>query len=112
MLENYFPYKVKEQKIVKTRTDCCAFGQLSRMNNLTSEEQLDRVLAEQRLGMLRNNEVGVSHGHGQTSFFTVISPGEDKLEALLIKKGFKYVNTFKRRVGYPDGMLKMYIINF
>lgn len=97
---------------VKTTTDCCALCQLSRVSNITPIEIIEdhlKVLKEQ---MDANVEVGITTGNGQTSVFTIVSPGEDQLEYNLQSLGFVHVHSFKRRVGYPDtGLLKMYIKN-
>jgi hypothetical protein len=94
--------------ITKTRTDCCALCQLSRVNNNTPIDAIEDKLEQLRVQMEANVEVGVTTGRGQTAVFTIISPGEDILEENLIQLGFNEIAHFPRRRGYPDiGVLKM-----
>lgn len=96
----------------KTETDCCALCQLSRINNGTSIEFIQKKIDQLRAEKEANVEVGISTGNGQTAVFTIVSPGEFALEANLIKLGFKNVHQFERRRGYPQmGDLTMYILN-
>jgi len=98
--------------MIKTTTDCCALCQLSRVNNDTPLDSIAHKLKQLRIEMRLNTEVGITTGSGQTAVFTIVSPGEYKLEANLRKLGFKMKHTFERRRGYPPaGDLKMYIIN-
>lgn len=98
--------------MLKTATDCCALCQLSRVNNFTSKEDIEKNLIQLRKEKLRNVEVGISTGNGQTAVFTIVSPGEHVLENNLKFLGFKLIHTFERRKGYPKlGNLKMYIKN-
>lgn len=98
--------------IAKTTTDCCALCQLSRVNNYTPKSYIEDALAILKRQKLANTEVGITTGNGQTAVFTIVSPGEDRLEAKLISLGFNQVHTFERRKGYPKlGNLKMYIKN-
>jgi hypothetical protein len=99
--------------MVKTITDCCAMCQLSRVSNDTPSFEIKRALKQLKAEMLANTEVGITTGGGQTACFTVVSPGEDRLEKKLLALGFKQVHTFARRVGYAKaGPLKMMIKNF
>lgn len=95
----------------KHTTDCCALCQLSRISNHTPKNEIERALKVLKQQKDANVEVGVSTGNGQTAVFTIVSPGENILERNLIELGFVYTHTFERRVGYPDGLLKMYIKN-
>jgi hypothetical protein len=95
----------------KTITDCCALCQISGVNNATSLYELELKLGILTSEMVKNTEVGGNSGLGQTSVFVVTSPGEEVLEYNLKRTGFKKVNTFERRKGYPIGVLKMYIKN-
>ena len=91
-------------------TDCCALAHLCDINNDTGLDLLKAVLLYRKQKMLENKEVGVSTGEGQAAIFSIISPGEDRLEKKLKLLGFKEVTTFDRRKGYPKGRLKMYLI--
>lgn len=98
--------------IKKTTTDCCAMCQLSRVNDDTPKEDIQKVLTLLKYQKDANVEVGITTGNGQTSVFTIVSPGEKVLERNLQELGFEIKHTFERRVGYPQvGDLKMYIKN-
>lgn len=97
--------------IEKHMTDCCALCQLSRVNNKTPKKVIQNILEKMSIEKKNNTEVGISTGKGQTAVFTIVSPGEDVLRKNLKSLGFKKVTTFERRVGYPEGMLDMYIKN-
>jgi len=97
--------------MLKTRTDCCAFCQISKVGNNTSRKALQRAVDKLTLQMEANTEVGITHGNGQTAVFVVVSPGEDKLAANLEALGFEDKHTFDRRRGYPPGTLSLYIKN-
>lgn len=97
--------------MIKTTTDCCALCQISHVTNQTTVAELENtieILSEQKK---RNNEVGFTSGRGQTAVFVIVSPNEEKLRTNLEGLGFKSSHTFERRVGYPAGMLDMYIKN-
>jgi len=99
-------------QMTKTTTDCCALCQLSRVSNHTPVKVIEIKLEQLRREMEENVEVGVSRGKGQTAVFTIVSPGEDTLEANLISLGFQEVWQFSRRRGYPEtGDLKLMIKN-
>jgi len=103
---------ILKNNIVKTTTDCCAFCQLSRVNNYTSKQDIKDILTQLKEEKKKNTEVGVTTGNGQTAVFTVVSPGEHMLEKNLISLGFENKHIFERRVGYPNtGDLKLYIKN-
>lgn len=95
----------------KVTTGCCAMCQIDKVNNDTPKEALEYAIAKLGKEKLENTEVGISTGNGQTSAFVIVSPGENILEANLKDLGFLHVHTFERRVGYPPGLLKMYIKN-
>tara|TARA_R110002124_G_scaffold281430_1_gene455650 strand:+ start:6934 stop:7233 length:300 start_codon:yes stop_codon:yes gene_type:complete len=98
--------------MIKTTTDCCALCQLSRVNNDTPKYLIQWKLDQLTKEMLANKEVGITTGNGQTSVFTIVSPGENELEKNLISLGFENKHEFERRIGYPNtGSLKMYIKN-
>jgi hypothetical protein len=95
----------------KTRTACCALGQLNNVNNLTSIDEIEDKLIQLTKEMYANTEIGISTGNGQTAIFVIVSPGEQILTTNLVLLGFKPKHTFSRRIGYPEGNLKMYIKN-
>lgn len=96
----------------KVTTDCCALCQIAQVGNDTPKEDLQNaldILSDQKE---KNIEVGYTTGGGQTATFTIVSPGEDELEANLIELGYTKIWEFERRKGYPaTGMNKMYIKN-
>lgn len=96
----------------KVTTGCCALCQIDQVSNHTPISDLDHALNVLKGQKEDNVEVGISTGNGQTSTFTIVSPGEDKLEANLIELGYTKVWEFERRKGYPkEGNLKLYIKN-
>jgi len=95
----------------KGRLACCALCQLSGVSNNTPIEEFEYKLAQLKIEKDANTEVGITTGNGQTAAFVIVSPGEDRLKHNLIKLGFANIHTFERRVGYPDGLLGMYIKN-
>lgn len=95
----------------KITTGCCALCQIDKVNDETTIEELQRVLKRLKKEKLENKEVGITTGNGQTSVFVIVSPGEDVLERNLQILRFVHIHTFERRVGYPEGLLKMYIKN-
>lgn len=96
----------------KVITDCCALCQIAKVGNNTPINNLEWGLEILKRQKDENTEVGISTGNGQTATFTVVSPGEDILEANLIKLGYTKVWEFERRKGYPaTGNNKLYIKN-
>lgn len=96
----------------KITTGCCALCQLDQVSNDTPIMSLEWSLEVLKRQKEANTEVGVTTGNGQTATFTVVSPGEDQLEANLISLGYTKVWEFERRKGYPkEGNLKLYIKN-
>ena len=95
--------------MIKTSTDCCALCQLSGINDTTPIEKIKSYLDFQEEQALKNIQVGIGKTTGQTTVFTIISPGENKLEKNLKELGFIETFTFNRRIGYPKGHLKMMI---
>lgn len=96
----------------KITTGCCALCQLDQVSNHTSITEFEWALEVLKRQKEENTEVGITTGNGQTATFTIVSPGEDKLEANLIKLGYTHVWTFERRKGYPaTGDNKLYIKN-
>lgn len=95
----------------KTPTACCALCQISDVNNDTKLNTLNQKILRLKKEKENNTEVGISFGNGQTAVFVIVSPGEYRLEENLQILKFEHVHTFERRVGYPPGLLKMYIRN-
>lgn len=97
----------------KIPTGCCALCQIDQVSNDTPIDELEAVLGFLKEQKENNTEVFVDGtGNGQTATFTIVSPGEDVLEANLIELGYTKVWEFERRVGYPrTGNLKLYIKN-
>ena len=95
--------------MIKTPTACCALCQLSGVSNRTTKRQFQRQFDKLIKERDANTEVGTSTGNGQTCVFVIVSPGEEKLEDLLIELEFTLSHEFPRRVGYKSGRLAMYI---
>lgn len=96
----------------KVTTGCCALCQLDQVSNDTSVTEFEWALEVLKRQKEENTEVGITTGNGQTATFTIVCPGEDELEANLIKLGYTHVWTFERRKGYPaTGDNKLYIKN-
>lgn len=107
-----FAEMIAEMTIKKTTTDCCAFCQLSKVNDRTPIRAIQIKLERLKKEMDANTEVGITTGNGQTAVFSVVSPGENILMANLLELGFKEAWTFPRRRGYPQtGDLKLMIKN-
>lgn len=92
-------------------TQCCALAHLCQVSNDININELKRIISLKRIEMKTNKDVGISYGTGQTAMFTIVSPGEDRLENVLKECGFEFQYEFARRVGYPDGMLKYYLLD-
>ena len=96
----------------KVTTGCCALCQIQHVGNRTPVSDLKRAIARLKKEKLRNTEVGVSRGNGQTAVFIIACPDEDILKKNLLSLGFELKHKFERRVGYPKtGLLEMYILN-
>lgn len=96
----------------KVTTGCCALCQIDRVSNDTPIDAIEMALGMLSRQKEANTEVGITTGNGQTATFTIVSPGEDQLEANLIKLGYTFVWEFERRKGYPaTGNNKLYIKN-
>ncbi len=98
--------------ITKYATNCCAFCQLSMSSDATIEEiqeALDLLKEERRSQIWYGT--GTDAG-GQTSTFTITTPSEKELAEKLESLGYKKVNEFDRRNGYPStGILSMWVYN-
>ena len=96
----------------KNKTSCCALGHLSGLNNNTSYEELKEKLSVLKEQAKKEYRISDNSGEGQTSVFTIVTPGEKVLENTLKSIGFQEIHNFKRRNGYPQtGNLKMFIYN-
>ena len=97
-------------QIKRFGTFCCALGQLSLNNGHTLEQinnAVNYIKKETEVKWRPDNRDG-----GERAMFVIVSPGEDKLEYNLVQAGFTMEYEFKRRNGYPDGILKMYMISW
>lgn len=94
-------------------TSCCALCHITCSNDDPIEDlkaEVDKLkekaLAEDYLG------TGPDYG-GQRAAFVIVTPAETTLRKNLEDLGFKLVNTFDRRNGYPKtGRLSMYMLNW
>lgn len=102
---------VRTESIEKWQTTCCAMGILS-AKDFSTEEELDFHLNKTKKEALEDWHPA-DRRSGETMLLCVtVADKEPRLEALLKKKGFKVITTFKRRTGYPAiGNLKLWSIN-
>lgn len=93
-------------------TTCCALGIMS-----ANDETPFNVLKE-RLQRLKEESLGqewenIDRSGGERSFLCITTPREKELEKNLEKLGFEVIaNDLNRRVGYPAGQLKLWIIKW
>lgn len=92
-------------------TGCCALIQLRATNDTTKEEikeRMDEMLRDQNQAWYNTP----NDGSGATSMFCIVTlPYEKPLKKTLKDLGFKKINTFKRRAGYPEGKNQIMILN-
>lgn len=94
--------------IKRFTTDCCALGQLSLSNTHTKQQilsVLNTIRQESAHNWMGNSKVG-----GDRAIFTITTPNEQQLAATLAEIGFKEIAEFPRRNGYPEGLLKLWLI--
>lgn len=95
----------------KTNTACCALAQLNNLDNDTPVEEIMNELLKLKEESAQEFIPGDTSGLGQKAIFVITTPSEESLENKLKVVGFKEIHQFERRNGYPEGLLKMYIIN-
>lgn len=95
----------------KVATKCCALAHL-RANDSDSIKSIRQVIDTMKVEANTYYEEGSAPGNGQRACFAIVSPGEYNLEHNLLSLGFKQTYEFDRRVGYPAGTLKMYMLNW
>jgi hypothetical protein len=98
--------------ITKYATSCCALAHLT----MTSDTDIEEI--KEALNLLKEEKrnqdyYGTDHdAGGQTAVFTITTPSEEQLALNLQACGFKKVNEFERRNGYPStGILSMWVVN-
>lgn len=94
----------------KYQTPCCALCQIT-AGNKDSKQTLSHMIEKLKEEAKEVWNTG-DRRSGERAAYVIVSPGEDKLEDNLIELGFNMVTVFPRRNGYPDGILKMYILNW
>lgn len=101
----------KENPIQRFDTFCCALGQLSLNNEHTVEEI--KAAVEKIKGETKYNWSPRNRGGGERAIFVIATlPYEQQLAENLEKAGFKFLYSFHRRNGYPDGYNQMWIISW
>lgn len=112
MYGDYYGGEEELPPIVKFATTCCAMCILSIKNFHTKEEIQDVIKSIKKKSLSRKWNPADRSG-GERNIMVVTTPGEDKLEQNLIDLNFQCINkTMKRRVGYPGGELKTYLLTF
>lgn len=93
-------------------TACCAIGMLSGVSNETSVSSLIKTLQE----LKKESEKNWAHTPpigGEKAILCVTTPTEKKLEKNLENLGFRILaDGLNRRTGYPEGTLKLWMINW
>lgn len=95
-------------------TACCSLCVLSQVNNDTPIADLRELIAfkrkqaDQQVWYRKTTRIE----GGQRAMIVICSPGEDRLAANLETLGFTVARTFKRRTGYPAGLLRMYMLDW
>ena len=93
-------------------TTCCALGILS-ANNETPFDDLKNDLERIKKQSLSQKWQSFDRSGGERSFLCVTTPNEKPLEQNLMKLGFRMLaNNLNRRRGYPEGKLKLWIIEW
>lgn len=97
--------------ILKFPTQCCALCQIC-CGNKDSAEDLQQMVNNLKYEATKRNYVGTKNDFGgQRAAFVITTPDEGKLSLNLASIGFKPTFQFERRVGYPEGILTMWMIN-
>lgn len=97
-------------EIRRFTTSCCALGQLSVRDSVNVEDLADAIKEIREES--KENWWGTSNDGGDRAIFVITTPDEMSLEIKLRLLGFKQIATFPRRNGYPEGMLKMWLISW
>lgn len=98
--------------IIDFGTTCCAMSILSAKDYHTFDE-LQKAIAGLKKQSLSQKWRVEDRSGGERNIMCIISPGEENLEANLVKLGFKLLTKeMPRRKGYPPGLLKMYLLSF
>lgn len=93
-------------------TTCCSML-IASMKNYHSYEEISYSLNRIHKRSDSHSWKPEDRSGGERNVLCMISPGEDMLEANLIKLGFKNVaDDVPRRIGYPEGTLKMYLLSW
>jgi hypothetical protein len=98
--------------ILKFGNTCCSLCTLSIKNYHTMAEIKEVIDSIKEISLSQpwhpNNRQG-----GERNIQVVCSPGEEELEKNLKKLKFKLIhNQMPRRIGYPGGRLKLYLLTF
>lgn len=96
--------------VQKHQLSCCALCQITATNRDSKqsiEREIARLKQEAKWDWHSNDRFS-----GERAAFVIVSPGEDVLERNLLDLGFRQITEFDRRNGYPEGILKMYFLNW
>ena len=104
--------KFKREPIYKYATTCCSLTIISAQDYHTREE-LEEFVQYQKNEAFSRSWLLTDNTQGQRNIICIISPGEDNLEETLKNLDFKLLtDDMPRRLGYPPGLLKMYMLSF
>lgn len=97
-------------------TNCCALALLSSLdNNINTNDLTQKINTLKEIATNNVNLVGRYISSvaftGQTAVLAVTTDRELELENKLINQGFKHIHSFKRRKGYPEGILKLWVLD-
>jgi len=98
--------------ITKNSTPCCALNILS----INNEEKLDNIKNTvekfKETAFSKDWKKSMVQG-GQRNIMVICSPGETNLEENLRTLGFNLLtDKMPRRNGYPEGLLKLFMLSF
>lgn len=98
--------------IQKHPTACCALCQLTCGNN-DSLTSLRRKIKQLKEESTVQDFLGTSPNYGgQRACFVITTPNEEQLVTNLQKLDFTRTYEFGRRMGYPEGMLTMWMLKW
>lgn len=98
--------------LFKYQTPCCALCQMYNTDDRTTVVELKRFVEKVKAHSESQNWLTSDRSGGERAIYTITSPWETNLQKRLVEVGFEEITTFKRRKGYPEGTLTMYIYKF
>lgn len=103
---------MERQPIRFHHTTCCSLL-IASMKNYHTHEEISDFLNKTKTSADSGSWYESGMEGGERNVLCMISPGENELETNLIKLGFKNIaNDVPRRMGYPEGTLKMYLLSW